>query len=48
MFKELIVPLSVISIMILAFLFGFYLGWLQGLRDLCEYKLKEISNNLES
>lgn len=34
--------------LILSFIFGFYFGWLQGLKDLCEYKLREISNNHES
>ena len=41
---DYLIPLLMIFSILLAFLFGFYLGWLQGLKDLCEYKLKEISN----
>ena len=45
---DYLIPLLIIFSMLLTFIFGFFLGWLRGLRDMCEYKVREISNNLES
>ena len=45
---DYLIPLLMIFSILLTFIFGFPLGWLQGLKDMCEYKLREISNNLET
>lgn len=43
--RDYLIPLLIIFSMLLTFIFGFLLGWLQGLKDMCEYKLREILNN---